>query len=555
MEIEIGQKIGKYVIKGLLGGGAVGTVWLGYDDDLERYVAIKVLKSEFKDDPSIREHFRKEAKATAKLEHPNIVKIYYTNFSDDVDYIVMEFVSPNRETVKTLDDLLKENEGKLPPEITEQILVQLSEALALAHSQNVLHCDIKPSNILVGELGQVKLSDFGLAKVAKEIEAQTENIVIRETLRGKPVVEGTIGYMPPEVEEGKNWTKAGDVYSLGMVIYRTLTGKRAVGRWKLPSELIDSLSVWWDEILGQCLESEPEDRYADGNSLLSSYNKRYRKEQEEKERSRIKTERELIEKRQREDDEKRRIEAEQELERLNKEIALKKQQLTESENRQQEPVDNQSQMQPQPQMQPKTQPSTEPKNDKLITDAKAGDIITFGKYKWRVLDVQNSKALILSDMVLERRYYNEEYEVITWEQCTLRKYLNGEFLNSFSADEKSRIAETTIKNDNNQWYGTNGGNTTKDRIFLLSLEEVVKYFGDSGQLKNRKKDQLYIDDKYNTSRIAYDTNNEACWWWLRSPGNYGGNAAHVSFVGGVGVYGHFVDGFSGGVRPALWLNL
>jgi serine/threonine-protein kinase len=138
MNNEIGRQIGKYTIKKNLGEGAVGIVWLGYDDDLDRYVAITVLKQELKDDPSIREHFRKEAKATAKLEHPNIVKIHTTSFSDeDDDYIVMEFVSPDKGTVKTLEDLLKENEGKLQPEQTEKIFVQVIEALECAHSQNV----------------------------------------------------------------------------------------------------------------------------------------------------------------------------------------------------------------------------------------------------------------------------------------------------------------------------------------------------------------------------------------------------------------------------------
>jgi serine/threonine protein kinase len=215
----------------------------------------------------------------------------------------MEFVSPDQKNVKTLLDLLKENEEKLPPDMTEQIFEQLSEALACAHSNNVLHCDIKPSNILIGVNGQVKLTDFGFPKVSKKIEAQS--IIARETLiPTKPILVGTIGYMPPEVEDGDgdDWTKAGDVYSLGMVIYRTLTGKRPVAKWKLPSEIINSLPIWWDKLLEKCLEVEPLERYADGNSLLYAYVERH---ETEKEQSRLKTERDLIEKRQLEEEEKR----------------------------------------------------------------------------------------------------------------------------------------------------------------------------------------------------------------------------------------------------------
>ena len=190
------------------------------------------------------------------------------------------------------------------------------------------------------------------------------------------------------------------------------------------------------------------------------------------------------------------------------------------------------------------------------TEVKIGDIISFGENQWRVLDVQNGKALILSEKVIEKRMYHEKNEDITWERCTLRKYLNEEYLNSFSAEERSRIAETTIVNNDNPWFSTIGGNATKDKVFLLSLEEVIKYFGDSGQLNNKNPNSKYfINDQYNYVRIAKDAKGEECWWWLRSPGYYGNLAAYVHDFGRVHVDGSDVHFGAGGVRPALWLNL
>jgi len=189
-------------------------------------------------------------------------------------------------------------------------------------------------------------------------------------------------------------------------------------------------------------------------------------------------------------------------------------------------------------------------------EIKVGDIIQFGAHDWRVLEIQDGKALLLSDRIIEYRAYNDSRTDVTWETCTLRQYLNGEFYNSFSAEEKARIAETRLTNDDNPWYGTSGGNATTDKIFLLSLEEVMKYFGDSEQLRNRSSnDAYYINDQYNSERRATDANGAATWWWLRSPGLVSLGAADVHFSGYVYVNGLYVNYDDGGVRPALWLNL
>ena len=158
---------------------------------------------------------------------------------------------------------------------------------------------------------------------------------------------------------------------------------------------------------------------------------------------------------------------------------------------------------------------------------KIGSTISFGGYDWRVLDTQGDKALLLSDKVLESRFYHESQTVTTWADCDLRSHLNGEFYDLLGED-KTRIAKTTVTTEDNPWYGTYGGTETYDKLFLLSIEEIVKYFGDSGQLENRPNGGVdYISDKYNSARRASDEHGMALYWWLRLPGYCSINAAYV----------------------------
>jgi len=187
---------------------------------------------------------------------------------------------------------------------------------------------------------------------------------------------------------------------------------------------------------------------------------------------------------------------------------------------------------------------------------KVGDVIKFGRYDWRVLEIRGNRALLLSDKIIGKRRYHE-YSHVTWETSSLRRYLNSPrfIIDNFSEREEARIEEVRAPNKDNPWYGTKGGNVTVDKIFLLSLEDVVKYFGDSGQLRNRPSKERFIYDRNNSRRIALDTNGTPSWWWLRSPGGGSNLAAFVSDGGSVYVSGDLVNSDSGGVRPALWLNL
>ena len=220
----------------------------------------------------------------------------------------------------------------------------------------------------------------------------------------------------------------------------------------------------------------------------------------------------------------------------------------------------------------------------------SGGKIRFGKYDGYVLDKQQDKMLILTEKVIMQRAYHHEECEITWESSDMRKFLNGEFDNSFSENDRARILETEVITGDNPWYGTRGGNPTIDKIFLLSIEEVIKYFGDSGQLETKFmypncdwcKDEFlpWLDDQYNLNRRAVDDNGIVRFWRLRSPG---GNAQSVAYIGGFNgdgfdhgeinfgnadllIDGHFLQNGSGwlskenslhtmnGVRPALWLK-
>jgi len=210
------------------------------------------------------------------------------------------------------------------------------------------------------------------------------------------------------------------------------------------------------------------------------------------------------------------------------------------------------------------QPLTMPNQSYGISiKPKVGSIIPFGGYDWIVLTVENNKMLLISEKIIDKQPYNVKHKNIIWKNCTLRKYLNGKFYNSLGA-AKSAIAETRNDNPNNPWYGTAGGNATTDKVFLLSLEELVKYFGDSGDLRNKRRKDVqgnnnsngyFLDDQYNSARIADYGSEGALRWWLRSPGVNSNLAAYVYSVGSVDVEGYYVNNDSFGVRPALWLNL
>ena len=167
-----------------------------------------------------------------------------------------------------------------------------------------------------------------------------------------------------------------------------------------------------------------------------------------------------------------------------------------------------------------------------------------------MLDAKDGKVLLISKFALDCKRYNASYTDVIWETCSLREWLNNDFIDSaFSEEEKAMIPTVTVLADKNPKYNTYPGGTTQDKVFLLSIAEANKHFR-SDSARQCEPTQ------YAVANGAYiDSDNGNCWWWLRSPGNYQDNAAIVSFDGAVICYGYSVNNDTVAVRPALWINL
>jgi hypothetical protein len=209
---------------------------------------------------------------------------------------------------------------------------------------------------------------------------------------------------------------------------------------------------------------------------------------------------------------------------------------------------------PQPTNLPVVNPPIEnPVPGNPYANLKIGSTVRLGNYNWRVYDVRNGQAFVISTSIVGiRSYHSNRNANVTWANSEIRSWLNGSFYNSFAAEEKKYIAQTSITNANNQWHNTPGGGATTDRIFLLSLEEVVRYFGNSGQINVKQSSP--INDAYNASRRTL-YNGQERWWWLRSPGNANNRASNINNNGFIDLSGDHVDNNNGGIRPALWLNI
>ena len=187
--------------------------------------------------------------------------------------------------------------------------------------------------------------------------------------------------------------------------------------------------------------------------------------------------------------------------------------------------------------------------------------VTFGRYaqkkdalaepiEWEVLAKENNRILVISKKALECKLYNSEFTDITWEGCSLRKWLNGTFINSaFSSEEKAMIPTVTVSADKNPSYNTWPGKATQDKVFLLSITEAIKYFKSDSDRQCKPTAHAEAQGCY------VDSISGNCWWWLRSPGWYSLAAARVRSGGSVGNTGCDVHSGNGAVRPALWINL
>lgn len=187
--------------------GATTTVFKGYEPSLDRFVLLKVLRPEFSADEVIARRFEEEARMAARIEHPNVVKVYSFGHDEGGTYIIAEFIEGMN--LRTLID-----SGKPPPELAAYILLEVARGLQAAHEEGILHRDIKPENILIAHEGQVKLADFGMASFTESLEDLAE-------------IRGTLGYLSPEQVLGEALGPSSDLFSLGATFYELLTGRVA----------------------------------------------------------------------------------------------------------------------------------------------------------------------------------------------------------------------------------------------------------------------------------------------------------------------------------------
>ena len=266
MDKYIGKKLdGRYEILELIGFGGMAVVFKAYDLLENRHVAVKILKEEYLDNEEFRRRFRNESKAIAMLSHPNIVRVFDVNFSDSVQYIVMEYIDGI-----TLKEYIGQ-QGAVRWKETIHFTVQILRALQHAHDNGIVHRDIKPQNVMLLQDGTIKVMDFGIARFARE--------------NGRTVADKAIGsvhYISPEQARGEQTDERTDIYSVGIIMYELLTGqvpfdgdtpvaiaiKQMQQEPALPTSLNPDIPVGLEEIVLRAMQKEPELRYQSAAEML-----------------------------------------------------------------------------------------------------------------------------------------------------------------------------------------------------------------------------------------------------------------------------------------------
>ena len=263
-DVLVGHTLGPYQLVERLGQGGMATVYKAYEPSLDRYVAIKVLPQFLARDPQFMERFRREAKAVAQLNHPNIVPIHSFGEQDGITYIAMQFVEGG--TLKHARD------GACPPEEAICLVLPVLRALAYAHEQGIVHRDIKPSNVLMAKGEWPLLADFGLAKMAQGPSQITAT----------GVGVGTPAYMSPEQGQGVGVDHRSDIYSLGIMLYEMLTGdvpfradtpmavviKHITAPLPMPREVNPSIPEPLERVILKATAKNQDDRYQSAEELL-----------------------------------------------------------------------------------------------------------------------------------------------------------------------------------------------------------------------------------------------------------------------------------------------
>ena len=266
MDKYVGKRLdGRYEIQEIIGVGGMAVVYKAYDNQENRIVAIKILKEEFVSNEEFLRRFKNESKAIAMLSHPNIVRVFDVSFGDLIQYIVMEYIEGI-----TLKEYI-ERQGSLRWKDAVHFTLQILKALQHAHDKGIIHRDVKPQNIMVLSDGTIKVTDFGIARLARSEQ---------RTITDKAI--GSVHYISPEQARGERTDERADIYSVGVMLYEMLTGKlpfqaeSAVSvaimqlqrEPQLPTEINGSIPLGLEQITMHAMQKNPERRYRSAAEML-----------------------------------------------------------------------------------------------------------------------------------------------------------------------------------------------------------------------------------------------------------------------------------------------
>jgi len=601
--LEQGNFIGPYELRGELGRGAMAKVWRAWDPKLEREVAIKEplfdarLGEEVITEMGAR--FVREGVAAARLNHPGIVTIFAADTYDGRPVIVMELVEG-----MTLREILQT--GALSAQVALDVLDQLLDAVGFAHSQGVVHRDIKPDNVFISENGRVKLSDFGIARL-------DDTSLTRATQMG--TVLGTPGYMAPEQAKGEPSDNRTDLFAIGTIAYEMLTGSNPFGAsgdsnaasllykivhepiFELPAAASAGLSSDIRPAVLAALNKDPLERPQDAASFKAMLHgvpvPTQRKPGACSSLSPLTDPTTFS-------PSSRAKQASAKLTASKKALPLvivggvgvllltvilvsawperggggstapvnqSGGQATSTQSSGQENAPNEF-------------VGLLPNSDSsALMDVSVGDVIHLGEVNfidyrggafsddigWRVLAIENQRALIITEQIIDERWYHDDFSSSTWirwEKSDLRRWLNSSFYSGLPAGVRSVVLE--VENQNPVVIDDIEEFATRDYVFLLSIDEAELYFS----TENERQATINFSD-YTLNLFANEPpgngftgvkQNEEYWWWLRTPctpNSYG--YEHLAWVEGNGEIRKesLVAGFFSmpGVRPAMWVSL
>jgi serine/threonine protein kinase len=275
----IGKSILNYEITSLIGEGGMGSVFLGKHTQVERTVAIKSLLPQFMSNNEVKQRFKNEASTLARLQHPNIVGLFDYYEDESGMFLIMEYVKGN-----PLDEFIRDVTGPMPEERAVPIMKGILEGFSYAHQQGIIHRDIKPANVIITKEDEVKILDFGIARLLGD---GNHNLTKTGTQMG------TVYYMSPEQVQGKKVDVRSDIYSLGVTFYQMLTGVNPYNGLTTeyevyskivkedlppPQEIYPGIPLYLSSVLKKALAKDPDDRFQNCEEFLNAINSKLKVE-------------------------------------------------------------------------------------------------------------------------------------------------------------------------------------------------------------------------------------------------------------------------------------